>query len=231
MRFWEFFGKETRILRRWSDHILVLWALKGLTSVNQAANRAEGLPSSYLRATHPNKMKHARFHISHISTKRSHNILEPLIVHVFPRSLLAIWSSPFFSTLLPLHSSLPHSSIATYTYKGLGINSFHKDGVLSGSRMLWYMRIPSCTTLLIALVHLLIPCGLYAMGICSSYFLLIDVNGYNMQIEALSLVSNQKVCNNFCNETISNFYFPKLYMQWFIFWACVTCDDMVMEYL
>jgi hypothetical protein len=38
---------------------------------------------------------------------------------------------PFFSTLL-----LPHSSNATYTYKGLGIISFHKDGVLTGSRML-----------------------------------------------------------------------------------------------
>jgi hypothetical protein len=37
---------------------------------------------------------------------------------------------------LLLHSSLPHSSNATYAYNGLGIISFHKDGVLTGSRML-----------------------------------------------------------------------------------------------
>jgi hypothetical protein len=38
-----------------------------------------------------------------------------LFLQVLPHSLLAIWSSP-----LLLHSSLPHSSNATYTYNGLG---------------------------------------------------------------------------------------------------------------
>jgi hypothetical protein len=54
-----------------------------------------------------------------------------LFLQVLPHSLLTIWSSS-----LLLHSSLPHSSNATYTYNGLGIISLHKDGVLSGSRML-----------------------------------------------------------------------------------------------
>jgi hypothetical protein len=39
---------------------------------------------------------------------------------------------------LLLHSSLPHSSNATYTYKGLGIVSFHKNGILIGFRMLCF---------------------------------------------------------------------------------------------
>jgi hypothetical protein len=57
------------------------------------------------------------------------------------RYFLVPTSSPPFSPsplIIPLllHSSLPHSSNATYTYKGLGIISFHKDGVLTGSRML-----------------------------------------------------------------------------------------------
>jgi hypothetical protein len=39
---------------------------------------------------------------------------------------------------LLLHSSLPHSSNATYAYNGLRIISFHKDGVLTGSRILFY---------------------------------------------------------------------------------------------
>jgi hypothetical protein len=51
---------------------------------------------------------------------------------VFSHSLLAIWSSP-----LLLHSCLSHSSNVTYTYNGLGIISFYKDGVLTGSKMLW----------------------------------------------------------------------------------------------
>jgi hypothetical protein len=58
-----------------------------------------------------------------------------LFLQVLPHSLLAIRScppSPLFSV---------HSSNARYTYNGLGIISFHKDGVLTGSRML-------CLTLL-----------------------------------------------------------------------------------
>jgi hypothetical protein len=54
-----------------------------------------------------------------------------LFLQVLPHSLLAIWYSP-----LLLHSVLPHSSNATYTYNGIGIISFLKDGVLIGSRML-----------------------------------------------------------------------------------------------
>jgi hypothetical protein len=52
-----------------------------------------------------------------------------LFIQVLSHSLLAIWSSP-----LLLHSFLPHSSNATYTYNDLGIISFHKDGVLTCSR-------------------------------------------------------------------------------------------------
>jgi hypothetical protein len=69
-----------------------------------------------------------------ICTQRSlflHTKILILFLQVLPHSLLAIWSSP-----LLLHSSLPHSSNATYTYNGLWIISFHKDGVLTRSRML-----------------------------------------------------------------------------------------------
>jgi hypothetical protein len=92
----------------------------------------------------------------------SHNILEPLPEHPLwslqrnlictqrfffctQRYLLVPTSSPPFSPnhlIIPLrlHSSLPHSSNATYTYNGLGIISFHKDGVLTGSRMLCFTQ-------------------------------------------------------------------------------------------
>jgi hypothetical protein len=87
-----------------------------------------------------------------------HNILEPLPEHPYEayKRILFVHKDPFFCTqrylfiptssppfspshlIIPLlHSSLPHSSNATYTYNGLGIISFHKDGVLTGSRLLW----------------------------------------------------------------------------------------------
>jgi hypothetical protein len=60
-----------------------------------------------------------------------------LFLQILPRSLLAIWSSP-----LLFHSSLHHSTNATYTYNGRGIISFYKDGVLTGSRILciWLLK-------------------------------------------------------------------------------------------
>jgi hypothetical protein len=48
-------------------------------------------------------------------------------------------------------SPLPHSLNATYTYNGLGIISFHKDGVLSGSKCYegerdWLHGASACTS-------------------------------------------------------------------------------------
>jgi hypothetical protein len=69
-----------------------------------------------------------------------------LFVHKDPHfctqrySFVPTSSSPFspIHLIIPLllHSSLPHSTNATCTYNSLGIISFHKDGVLTGSRML-----------------------------------------------------------------------------------------------
>jgi hypothetical protein len=92
-----------------------------------------------------------------------HNILEPLpaspmkptkecylyteiLFFAHKGYLFVPTGSPPFSPshlIIPLrlYSSIPHSSNATYTYNSLGIIYFHKNGVLTGLRMLWYLHI------------------------------------------------------------------------------------------
>jgi hypothetical protein len=73
-----------------------------------------------------------------------------------PTSSLPFSPSHLIIPLL-LHSSLPHSSNATYTYNGLGIISFHKDGVLIGSRMLSSLLFINVTLINVKSPYLLTP--------------------------------------------------------------------------
>jgi hypothetical protein len=71
-------------------------------------------------------------------TKESYLYTKIFNFFCIQRYLFVLTSSPLFSPshLIIPPSSPPHSSNATYTYNDLGIISFHKDGVLTGSRML-----------------------------------------------------------------------------------------------